>query len=1155
MNEKQTPSKAAPRQSRALAALNMLDSNTRPTAPVTRQYAPAAPAAPRTLPWVHRATPYSTYPNPGAPAHASTSRPAPASSSSPPDGSDLASLTLATPTVSSRTYTTTAAKTPGSGVKRKRAALPFAAPTIKLDDSSDSESALPKAPQYNHIPKTLSASILSRSSPAPIKAPPLFRDQTEEPARKVPRTIPQMWGAGEDPGYKAPSPVPKFGLAPRETPAVILDDSDEDIELPGGWPRGAGPSGVGASAPTQAQAQRPSVASALTYAALGKEVLDISAEQARRRELAAMALASQRGPLDLRAQELALVGAIPAASARPFSWNPGELAPTTALDYGGADQQKKLAEFFRSAVQNFQGTLSVRDAMEKLNLARQEDYIPGLEIRLMPHQLIGVAWMKDQEENPKCRGGILADEMGLGKTVETIATITLNPSEDNERKGTLIIAPTALLEQWRDEIATKTQQGLFRVHIHHGHSKIKSVKQALRYDVVLTTYQTLNFEFPKKKKKAAGNPLERTPDEILDDLDDEDGGNWSDWGPIAKTPWHRIVLDEAQYIRNRSTRASINVARLDATYRWVLTGTPITNTLADIYPFIRFCQIRPWNDWKDFREYIVAPQQSDPAGAGRRAQVVLGSCLLRRTKTMTLEGKPIIQLGPKSIEFVYLDFSEDERQIYRAVEERAAQKVSKFIKEGTYVKNYQYILVMLLRLRQVCSHPRLITAQQGGLIDGADVHVVVDSTEAAEGRKKADQELGSQFTARMKERFRARYRERVVAEQNGSAEAEDPDAECPICSEAYTDNGRLTSCGHEFCSECLSNVFETELLQDDSLSEHDYEVAARCGLRPCPMCRQMIDPKKVFDSLVFKPTLAEMEEIERAVKREMQASSSQPMKLDPEETEEKAAFIDLYDEDEDDDDFLPPVEQLISGKKAVGKGKAKQEDDDMIDLTNSQGTRGSRSPTNVEKGKAKAIRGGGNVNDLGLEALRRQHDEDFIPSAKMIELMRQLKEWKMEAPDDKVILYSQWTSMIDLVEKCLDLEDYRHIRYDGRMGRPARDEAIRNFKRKDGPPILIVSLKCGGVGLNLVEANRVISLDLAWNAATENQAFDRVHRLGQTKDVHIKRVIVKDTVEARILDLQERKQGLSDAALGEGKGGKINRLGARELAALFNIHL
>lgn len=115
-----------------------------------------------------------------------------------------------------------------------------------------------------------------------------------------------------------------------------------------------------------------------------------------------------------------------------------------------------------------------------------------------------------------------------------------------------------------------------------------------------------------------------------------------------------------------------------------------------------------------------------------------------------------------------------------------------------------------------------------------------------------------------------------------------------------------------------------------------------------------------------------------------------------------------------------------------------------------------------------------------------------------------------------------------------------YFRYQGDMNRDKRDQAVRVFMSKDQARVMLMSLKCGGtsfpclltlplltmcvgVGLNLTRANNVISLDLAWSRAVESQAWDRVHRLGQTKAVNVQRLTIADTVEDRILALQERK--------------------------------
>jgi len=93
------------------------------------------------------------------------------------------------------------------------------------------------------------------------------------------------------------------------------------------------------------------------------------------------------------------------------------------------------------------------------------------------------------------------------------------------------------------------------------------------------------------------------------------------------------------------------------------------------------------------------------------------------------------------------------------------------------------------------------------------------------------------------------------------------------------------------------------------------------------------------------------------------------------------------------------------------------------------------------------------------------------------------------------------------------------------MSRHQRDISVKTFMAREKARVMLMSLKCGGVGLNLTRANNVISLDLGWSQAVEAQAFDRVHRVGQTRKVLVQRVVIADTVEDRILQLQERKVG------------------------------
>lgn len=139
------------------------------------------------------------------------------------------------------------------------------------------------------------------------------------------------------------------------------------------------------------------------------------------------------------------------------------------------------------------------------------------------------------------------------------------------------------------------------------------------------------------------------------------------------------------------------------------------------------------------------------------------------------------------------------------------------------------------------------------------------------------------------------------------------------------------------------------------------------------------------------------------------------------------------------------------------------------------------------------------------------------------------------ADGHKSLVFSQWTSLLDLVEPHLRDAELPFLRLDGSTR--DRGAVVDRFQAPDGPPVMLLSLKAGGTGLNLTAADQVFLLDPWWNPATEDQAADRAHRIGQDRPVFVYRIVAEATVEERILALQERKRALAEAALREGGAG------------------
>jgi DNA repair protein RAD5 len=145
-------------------------------------------------------------------------------------------------------------------------------------------------------------------------------------------------------------------------------------------------------------------------------------------------------------------------------------------------------------------------------------------------------------------------------------------------------------------------------------------------------------------------------------------------------------------------------------------------------------------------------------------------------------------------------------------------------------------------------------------------------------------------------------------------------------------------------------------------------------------------------------------------------------------------------------------------------------------------------------------------------------------SAKVTALISELRNLRKQHPAMKSVVFSQFTSFLSLIEPALSRINVRFLRLDGSMAQKARAAVLEEFTESQGFMVLLISLRAGGVGLNLTSAGRVFMMDPWWSFAVEAQAIDRVHRLGQEDEVVVKRFIVKESVEERMLRVQDRKK-------------------------------
>ena len=289
----------------------------------------------------------------------------------------------------------------------------------------------------------------------------------------------------------------------------------------------------------------------------------------------------------------------------------------------------------------------------------------SLEGILRPYQKQGVYWMRFLEESGLC--GLLADEMGLGKTLQTLAWLTL-PRED--RLPALIVCPTSLVMNWAAESAKFTPWA--KTLVVSGPDRAKSFPLIDGADIVVTSYALLQRDF-------------------------EDAWAGRDFGAV--------VLDEAQHIKNRQTKNARAVKMLRSARRLVLTGTPVENSVADVWSIFDFLMPGYLGDYESFRlgfEQPIADGGAAAEDALARLKRKLHPFIMRRVKKMVAKDLP-----DKIVKVSYCPMDEDTQREYNEALAKTRRQAGDAIKAKGLVKSRFEILAMLMKLRQIASLGKL----------------------------------------------------------------------------------------------------------------------------------------------------------------------------------------------------------------------------------------------------------------------------------------------------------------------------------------------------------------------------------------------------------------------------------------------------------------
>ncbi|KAF2199121.1 hypothetical protein GQ43DRAFT_347720, partial [Delitschia confertaspora ATCC 74209] len=723
--------------------------------------------------------------------------------------------------------------------------------------------------------------------------------------------------------------------------------------------------------------------------------------------------------------------------------------------------------------------------------------VKGMKTALKPYQLMGTAFMRRREnagEEP--RGGLVADQMGLGKTLMMLANIINGRApKGSPVKTTLLVASPNLLTQWAREIQAHTDEKLklsvlrygygTRIESNRGHDILAS------HDIILTTYNEVMRSYPKNEPPAELQTAEEKQAWWKEKFEENRG-------VLHRMMFYRIVLDEAQVIKNHTSRTSIACRGLMAQHKWALSGTPILNNLTELYPYFKFLGVPHTGSFKIFKHNYC--DASDPDNT-ERLLIRLSQFMIRRTHSDVLFGAPILKL-PKATPLTHwCEFNQVERNVYDIVQKRFALTINGMSKKGELDKSYSNILVMLLRLRQMTAHILMLQFFMRDLLEREDIQRIREDAEPGpepehepedeqpreeyfsdgidaqlnllmgrdrnanantnghghgneddlheEPRTRGDPNSGNKFG---KEYDYAPYLKSLTAGEHWNRIKEK--SKCGSCGQSPPTDPWITGCHHIFCRGCLEEM--QVVAAEDSL-EH----------ASCKLCGN-----------IFTHSMR---------------------------------CRDVEDEDESLEFGLGPMTRSKAKKGGEERVRPDREDikDNWISL------------------------GGRNV----------------LPSAKTVAIKAQVLNWLQENPNVKIIIYTQFLAMIRILGKVCHEEDWGYCEYHGKQSFTARDRAISEFA--DNPEkILLASLRAGGLGLNLTMASRVIVIDPWWNHAAEQQAFCRVFRIGQHETTFMTRFCVKNTVDERLIQMQETKQEEIDSVMEDG-GSTLSKLNIRDLMRLF----
>lgn len=744
-----------------------------------------------------------------------------------------------------------------------------------------------------------------------------------------------------------------------------------------------------------------------------------------------------------------------------------------------------------------------------------------LKCQLKEYQLKGLNWLVNLYEQGI--NGILADEMGLGKTVQSISVMAYLAEVHNIWGPFLVIAPASTLHNWQQEITRFVPD--IKVLPYWGSAKDRKILRKF-WDRKHITYS----------KDSPFHVLVTSYQLVVQDT-----------AYFQKVKWQYMILDEAQAIKSSQSSRWKSLLGFHCRNRLLLTGTPIQNNMQELWALLHFIMPSLFDSHDEFSEWFSKDIENHAQSNTklnedqlRRLHMILKPFMLRRIKKHVQK-----ELGDKIEEDVFCDLTYRQRAYYRNLRNKIS--ILDLIEKAAVGDDQDTATLMnlVMQFRKVCNHP--------DLFERAEIWSPMSMSHYAETASfmREGHFVQVAYSVRSVIEF---WLPKMLGEDAGRLDIAGPDnlkagwkkqwlgTNFSIWDERNIVESAKNNSSFSwlrFIDQSAGDISTTvrkpllertiDLSQDDNhlekmkLAYDDTDDKENNGYTPVHAMLNIVkreDWKAVANLNTDGPLHKLMNVSETAMHENgyevietfcFSAALAPPIELvcpsDKTLVEKETTFFN------------------VPTRRALYPISLNTE----FALMQSRLPASKYPPTNLLPTPASQKQ---RFTQIQVPSMRR-FVTDSGKLARLDQLLRSLKEG-----GHRVLLYFQMTRMIDLMEEYLTYRNYKYCRLDGSTKLEDRRDTVAAFQTSPDIFIFLLSTRAGGLGINLTAADTVIFYDSDWNPTIDSQAMDRAHRLGQTRQVTVYRLITRNTIEERIRKRALQKEEVQRVVISGQAGGE-----------------